>query len=174
MPAQTAKRKPRKAKRVQTNEPIAKRTVGRPTDYRPEYCETVIELGRKGKSRHQIAAHLDIAVNTLALWEGKHILFMQSMLRANQLAQAWFEDKAQNGMETREFNANLWKLQTYNRFRDSYSDRQAVDVNHSGQVGMESADNRQVARAVLALLGSGAIGELDPNIIDITPEETEE
>jgi transposase-like protein len=47
---------------------IEKRPVGRPTKYKEEFCEQVIELGKQGYSKAMIAATLDIARETLDEW----------------------------------------------------------------------------------------------------------
>lgn len=100
--------------------------VGRPTDYRAEYCERVIELGREGKSPAQIAAALDVARATLGLWADAHPEFMAAFTRAKDLSQAWFEDKGQEGLFIPGFNASLWSKQVSSRFRDDYTERQEI------------------------------------------------
>ena len=102
--------------------------VGRPTLYRPEYCERVIELGRKGKSPAQIAADLDVARATLVLWAEAHPEFMAAFTRARDLAQAWFEDKGQEGMFIPGFNASLWSKQVSSRYPDDYTERQKREL----------------------------------------------
>lgn len=100
--------------------------MGRPTAYLPEYCERVIELGREGKSHAQIAAALDVSRQTLYAWQEAHPEFLDAIMHARDLAQAWFEDKAQIGLTTPGFNASLWAKQVSCRFRDDYTDRQEV------------------------------------------------
>ncbi len=102
--------------------------VGRPTLYRPEYCERVIELGREGKSPAQIAADLDVARATLGLWAEAHPEFMTALTRANDLSQAWFENKGQEGLEKPGFNANLWAKQVSARFREDYTETQRREL----------------------------------------------
>lgn len=102
--------------------------AGRPTDYRAEYCERVVELGREGKSHAQIAAALDKARNTLYDWADVHPEFAQAMTRARDLSQAWFEDKGQGGLETPGFNASLWAKQVSARFPDDYTERQRREL----------------------------------------------
>lgn len=106
-------------------------TAGRPTDYLPEYCERVVELGRAGKSHAQIAADLDVARMTLYRWAEAVPEFSDAITRARDLAQAWFEDKGQTGLDTSGFNASLWAKQVSCRFRDDYTDKQQIvaDVN---------------------------------------------
>jgi hypothetical protein len=108
-----------------TTEP---RRVGRPSSYEPELCDEVIELGRQGKSPAQIAAALDVSRATLYLWCDTYPEFMTAFTRARDLAQAWFEDKGQAGLETSGFNASLWAKQVSARFPDDYTERQKREI----------------------------------------------
>jgi hypothetical protein len=105
---------------------------GRPTDYRSEFCEQVIELGRQGKSHAQIAAALDVARMTLYRWAEAHPEFSDAITHARDLAQAWFEDKGQAGLETSGFNASLWAKQVSARFPDDYTERQKRELTGNG------------------------------------------
>lgn len=105
--------------------------MARPTDYRPEYCEQVVELGRAGKSHAQIAAALDVARQTLHNWADEYPEFLDAIKRARDLSQAWFEDKGQDGLEKPGFNASLWAKQVSCRFRDDYTDKQQTELSGS-------------------------------------------
>lgn len=102
---------------------------GRPTDYRAEFCEQVIELGRAGKSPAQIAAALDVSRSVLYLWCDTYPEFLTAFTRARDLAQAWFEDKGQEGLTTPGFNASLWAKQVSSRFREDYTDTQRQEIS---------------------------------------------
>ena len=105
---------------------VRKEPFGRPTDYRPEFCEQVIELGRQGKSRVQIAAVLDVCRKTLIEWEKEKPDFCDSMTRARELAQAWWEDQGQDGLwdsDARRLNAAAFRFQMINRFPLDWRDR---------------------------------------------------
>lgn len=93
---------------------------GRPTEYRKEMCEQVIELGRIGKSHAQIASTLDVSRETLYTWQDTYPDFLDAITRARQLAQAWFEDMGQAGLVMPNFSASLWAKQVSCRFPDDY------------------------------------------------------
>lgn len=102
---------------------------GRPTDYRPEHCERVVELGREGKSKAQIAAELDVCRNTLDNWAEAHPEFLRALTRARDLSQAWWEDQGQAGIHLGSgFNASLWAKSMSARFPDDYTERQKREV----------------------------------------------
>ena len=49
-----------------------KRPVGRPSDYKPEYCEKVIDLGEAGNSFTQIAHKIGHDKASLLRWAEAH------------------------------------------------------------------------------------------------------
>lgn len=108
--------------------------AGRPTDYREEHCDSVIEWGKLGKSRAWISAELSICRQTLANWEDAHPEFLDAMTRAKLFSQRWWEDAGQNGMTSDKFNATVWAKNMNCRFRDEWVDKQ--EVQHSGGIAV--------------------------------------
>lgn len=109
----------------QQTEPV-KRKVGRPSKYSPAFCESVLELGEQGKSKAQIAKALGVSRMTLERWEDEYPEFRDSLKHARDLAQAWWEDKGQEGLTMgKAFNATLFVFQMKARFRDDYGDVRA-------------------------------------------------
>ena len=102
--------------------------MGRPTDYRSEYCDRVIELGREGCSKAQMAARLDVCCNTLDNWAADHPDFLRALTRARDLAKAWWEDKGQDNLTAQSFQTGLWSRSMAARFPDDYTERQKRDV----------------------------------------------
>lgn len=107
--------------------------IGRPTAYKPEYCDKVRQLGRLGKSHAQIASELDVCRQTLHNWADQHPEFLDAITHARELSQAWWEDRAQEGLVMREFNAALWAKSMAARFPDDYTDRNKTE--HTGPNG---------------------------------------
>lgn len=106
--------------------------AGRPPTYRAEMCDTVIECGRKGFSRAEIAAELDISRQTLYRWEHEYQEFSDALSRAHDLSLAWWEREPRENLGSREFNAGLWKQCMSGRFpAEPYRER----VEHTGRDG---------------------------------------
>lgn len=95
---------------------------GRPTEYRPEMCEQVIEWGRQGKSKTWIAAELGVCKRTVQVWEEKHPDFVAALSRAATLSQQWWEDAGQTGMVSDKFNNGVWTKSMSCRFPDDWRD----------------------------------------------------
>ena len=85
-------------------------TAGRPTDYREEYCDKVIELAKIGYTHIQIAAEFEIAERTLYDWKNNNPKFLQALTRAKAISKANFMKKAYDNLENKDFNTNLLKL----------------------------------------------------------------
>ncbi len=100
--------------------------MARPSEYDPAYCEDVIDLGKAGKSKAQMAAHFDVSRQTIDNWAQAHPEFLEALSRAMAHCQAWWENKGQDGMETPGFNAAVWKKSVEARFRDDYTERSEV------------------------------------------------
>lgn len=90
--------------------------MARPTDYDPEYCERVVELGREGESVVGIAADLGVSKQTVYNWQEKHPEFLDAMTRARDLSESWWASQGKKGIWSREFNASAYRLQMMNRF----------------------------------------------------------
>ncbi len=105
--------------------------AGRPTEYREEYCEAVVELGKEGKSPAQMAASFDVSRQTIDNWAAAHPEFLEALSRAKAHAQAWWETKGVDGMTADKFNALVWKTSMQARFREDYTERH----EHTGKDG---------------------------------------
>lgn len=107
---------------------------GRPSKFKPEFHDLVIEYAKAGKSITQIACLLDVTRESLYEWERENPEFSYTLTRARQFAQAWWEDKGQDGIEKPGFNASLWSKQVSCRFPNDYretsrNEQQYLDAN---------------------------------------------
>lgn len=121
------------AKAPKPGEQIVKRPPWRPSSYRPEFCERVIDLGKKGFSPAQIANDLDVLRETLYDWSKAHPEFSTAFTRAKVAAQAYWEEKGHEGLGAERFNALVWKTSMQARFRDDYTEKRINE--HSGPGG---------------------------------------
>jgi hypothetical protein len=136
--------------------PVVKRSPGRPTSYRPEFCELAVAMGRNGQSRAQIAAGLGVRRQTIANWEEQFAEFLDAMTEANDLSLAWFENLGQRGMASKSFNAPMWGLQVRNRFRADYGDKQQLELSGPGGKPIEHKQVDTTVEDGLALLAKRA------------------
>ncbi|SIQ08196.1 hypothetical protein SAMN05880582_101656 [Rhizobium sp. RU20A] len=102
---------------------------GRPTLYREEYCDLVVELGKQGKSVSEWASAIGVARSTLWEWSQTYDDFSAALMRAKTEEQAYFERTARENFDNRNFNANLWIKSAQARFRDDYTERREIETN---------------------------------------------
>jgi transposase len=106
------------------------REMGRPTKYKPEMCETVLELMKEGASQQEVLAVLDISNDTFYRWKKENEEFSETIKRGIQLSQAWWERKGRISLDDRQFNSTLWYMNMKNRFK--WADKQ--EVKNEGNV----------------------------------------
>jgi len=108
--------------------PQDKLKVGRPSGYRPEFCELVITCGEQGYSFTEMAVATGYTRDSLRRWEQEHPEFSVALTRAKDLAQAWWEKKARDGVDNSKFNAALWAKVVGSRYRDDYGDKVRTEI----------------------------------------------
>lgn len=124
--------------------------TGRPSEYRPEYCDLVIELGKLGKSVVQMACAIDVSRQTLYEWAETHEDFSDAFTRAKQWAQDWWETQGQLGLTADKFNAPVWSRSMAARFPADYQERKGLELT-----GAEGGPVKTVTRIELvAAVGS--------------------
>ena len=108
---------------------------GRPSKYKPEMCDTVVSMMRKGASKCEVAAALDISGETLNQWEKSNREFSEAIKRGEQLSQAWWMTKGRMKLEEPKFNYTGWYMNMKNRFgwRDKTENNSTVEIG--GEVG---------------------------------------
>ena len=102
---------------------------GRPTKYRPEMCDKVIELMKEWASIEEICLELEIHKEAFYNWIKKYEDFANAVEHAKQYSKGWwykmwrvnmFEEK-----DWPKFNANLYNINMKNRF--GWADKQQVE-----------------------------------------------
>jgi hypothetical protein len=112
--------------------------AGRPTSYKPEYCERVIELGRIGMSVVEMASDIGVARNTLeTLWPEAHPEFKEALTQAREASQAWWETQARVNLVMPQgsgtFQASAWSRSMAARFPKDW--REKNETAHTGPDG---------------------------------------
>lgn len=103
--------------------------------YKPEYCKRIVELGKKGKTKSQMAAALNIALSTFNAWMDAHEEFAEAYARADTQARAYMEGLAERGVFLgARFNDRAWLAMLRSRWPD-FKDERSLEL--SGAVGGE-------------------------------------
>lgn len=117
-----------RVKKAQPEAAPAKRPVGRPSMYRPEYCELAIEIGKRGGGPNDIACEIGVLRENLYEWAKVHPDFFTALKQAKQHEQKWWENKGIEGLGADKFNAMVWKVSMQARFRDDYTERKVTEL----------------------------------------------
>ena len=124
-----------------TDETKPKGPGGRPSLYRPEYCERVLEFGREGMSVVEMAAEIGVSRNALEeRWPQAHEEFREAFARARELSQAWWERQGRVGLTAERFNAQVYSRSMAARFPKDWreSKEQRVTGADGGAVQIEN------------------------------------
>lgn len=106
--------------------------AGRPTKYKPEYCDLVIEHMAKGLSKESFAGVVGVDKVTVYNWIDAQEAFFNAVKRGEELSRLFWEELGRKGaMGSDEFNATAWIFNIKNRFRDDWVDRR----EHTGAGG---------------------------------------
>ncbi len=105
---------------------------GRPTKYRSEYCDTVVEVMRDGGSKVEVCATIGVCYETFQNWQKEHKEFSESVKHGSLLSQTWWEKLGRKGASCEdEIQPTTWIFNMKNRF--DWKDK--VDTEMSGKDG---------------------------------------
>lgn len=103
-----------------------KQKTGRPSSYKPEYCQLLIQHMKGGLSFESFAGKIGKSRETLYEWEGVYSEFSDAKKEAEALCLQWWENAGIAGMlglkQTKDgiplgtFNAAIWIFNMKNRF----------------------------------------------------------
>ena len=105
--------------------------VGRPTIYKPEYCDLVVEMLAEGASLTEFRAAVGgISRETMSNWKQANPEFLDALQKAEAVGQAYWEKRLRTDlMFDNKVNSPLVKLYFANRF--NWHDKQQTDVTSS-------------------------------------------
>jgi len=91
---------------------------GRPTDYKPEYCQMIIEHMKQGRSIKSFGSVVNACENTIHSWKEKNPEFLRSIKVGEQHSFAFWERLGIAGAagKVKNFNAASWIFNMRNRF----------------------------------------------------------
>ena len=117
-----------RVKSTRKAEVVEARPRGRPTLYKPEFCERVVELGALGKSPVQIAVALGVLRENLYDWAERHPDFSTAIKKAKMAEQDWWETQGAENLNKAPFQAQVWRTSMQARFRDDYTERRVTEL----------------------------------------------
>jgi transposase len=126
--------------------------AGRPTKYKPEFCDAVIKAGEEGDTLVGMAEACDVSRETINEWMKIHPQFSDAVKLGLQKSQFWWEKKGRLATfgEVPGFNATSYIFQMKNRFKEDWREKQDVDVTSNGAtIAITSLDLKNLTDAEL-------------------------
>ena len=106
--------------------------MARPTKYKREYCDAVIQHMSEGASLTSFAAEVDVCRATITVWMEEHPEFLASVKKAKAKCAAWWEQKGREGASGKSpVNPTLVIFGLKNMAPDEWRDKQELDHTSS-------------------------------------------
>lgn len=110
-------------------------TPGRPSDYKQEYCQMLIDHMEKGFSFESFAGMVLTTRASLYRWRDKYEDFRDASNIGRELCRVFWEKAGIDGMwKGKEFNSGVWAKNISNRFRDEWTDQSKSEVNTTSEI----------------------------------------
>jgi transposase-like protein len=133
------------------------RPMGRPSLYKPEYCEAVIDYMGQGYSLSAFAGHIKVDKTTIYEWMSEHSDFSHAVARARMTRVAALEVKLLRSTKGASTTASIFAL----RNADPTEWRDVRSVQHDHTVTLQTMTDEQLL----------AIAQGQGNMIDVTPHK---
>ena len=104
---------------------------GRPSKYKDEYCDLVIEFMKDGFSVTAFAGHIGVARSSVFKWADENSEFSDALKTAQALAALWWEKTLMNVAKTGEGNASAAIFGVKNRSSEEWKDKRDFDHTSS-------------------------------------------
>lgn len=119
---------------VQKTKTKKKNKGGRPSDYKPEYCQALMDHMAEGYSFESFAATIGKHRDTLYEWEKVHPAFSDSKKKGRELGLLEWEKIGKRGITGKIpfFNNASYIFTMKNRFPDLWYDKHQVDLGKNG------------------------------------------
>lgn len=122
--------------------------TGRPTDYKHEYCDLLINHMAEGLSFESFAGKVNVSKQTIYDWMQKNPEFLDARKKGDALSLLWWEKEGKDGMWSgKQFNAAIWMINMKNR----HGWRDRVEMKADVKIDSEAIKKLSDEDLVLAL-----------------------
>lgn len=111
---------------------------GRPSEYRPEFCDVVISTMSAGYSKMAAAGEIGCCLNTLKSWMAEHPEFLTAVKLGEALRVKTLEEGLLGAEIGPRVTARIFALK--NAAPDEWRDRQEVDASMTINIARADAD----------------------------------
>lgn len=119
--------------------------TGRPSSYKPEYCEAVVDCMKRGFSLTAFAGEIGVARSTVHEWMAAHPEFSDAVKRGQAARVRFLEERLLNGDTGPRVTSHIFALK--NADPEEWRDKQSHE--HTGKDGgpIQYQDMSDVERA---------------------------
>jgi hypothetical protein len=103
--------------------------AGRPTNYKPEYCQMLIDHMKEGGSIEEFCLEIDVCKQTIYNWTEQYPEFLDSKKRGESFSEGWWRKSGRKNLQNRDFNYTGWYMNMKNRF--GWSDKTESKNEHT-------------------------------------------
>ena len=122
---------------------------GRPTSYKPEYCEQVIAHMSEGASLTSFAASVDCSRATINVWMEAHPEFLEAVKVAKSKCATWWEKISRLNAVEGGGNATLCIFGLKNMAPDEWREKQ--EIQHSGSIDINKLSDEELEKKIAEL-----------------------
>jgi len=146
--------------------------AGRPSDYRPEYCQAVIDHCSQGATLTSFAASIDQGRATIYRWQDEHPAFRDACSRARAKCQDWWEKCFRDGVKDRQFQANAALTAMTAMFDDFRPPAQRQELHITGNVNVRSLPRAELEKLAAQVIDIEEVkpAQLEPQTGENTPD----
>jgi hypothetical protein len=102
-------------------------TVGRPTKYKPEFCEVAIKEMAQGASIKELPLYFGVCIDTINEWRHVHPEFSAAINKGIGLSEAWWMTAGRACLRDKNFQYVGWYMNMKNRF--GWADKQETKID---------------------------------------------
>jgi len=88
----------------------------RPTKYKPEYKDKLLELMKEGASIYELCLEFEVCEKTIYNWFEEYPEFLQSKKKGLAYSRGWWEKQGRINLKDKDFNYTGWYMNMKNRF----------------------------------------------------------
>ena len=99
---------------------------GRPSKYKPEYCEQIVEYMAQGASATAFAGSIGVSRDTITEWAKAHPEFFVALQEGKSRCASWWESIARMNAATGKGNSNMTIFALKNLSPDDFADRKEI------------------------------------------------
>lgn len=131
--------------------------MGRPSEYKPEYCPMVIEAMAQGLSLTAFAGMIRMSRDTVYQWMTLHRDFADAVSRARAARTLWLEQKLLRSRKGAETTAAIFALR--NAQPDEWKDVKHTEHQHLHAIA-------QLTDEQLHRIAAGSVGSVGDGVIE--------